>query len=253
MGRVVILLAALGAGCSSPGELAPSPVALVELLHGRHESAIFLIKGAAEVDELRSWIRSCYKEPPPPNEIGAVFPAGAVLFPRPGDADFVGPPAQTFVLYGPLDAGGTLQLVPTADLDRLAAWVQRAGAPYEGSVRSGTYAPKLWEDGASPGLLGITRTYEAPFDALKKASLEALAELGYSVKKQGGEDKARHRMLASRRDPKSGTERFALIVIEQGGCVSLRVRTRSDANTVEADDRAAQELSERINDWAGRR
>src|SRR6185295_3372463 len=101
--RAALLLAA---GCAGPASGAEPGAAVVELLHGRPMKGVFIVRDPAAIAELRTWIETCYKEPPPFDEIGAVFPSGAVMFSRAGDREFTDPPTNTYVLYGPLEIHG---------------------------------------------------------------------------------------------------------------------------------------------------
>ncbi len=226
------------AGCAS-GPGSTEPAAVVELLHGRRNMERFGIADPTGVDELRRWVRECWKQPPTRNRIGSVFPAGAVLM-----------DGQVYVAYGPLDAQGGVTLIAGADLDRLAALVKKWGARYDGPARSGEYADRIWEAGGAVGLLARHRTTRQNPDQAREVVSSLLTELGYTLRTPATATSSTD-LLASK--PTDDGIRYVRISLERnadGGCtISLLVRTRSDdRETMESDTRVEDDLVGRIAD-----
>lgn len=225
------------AGCAGAGST--EPAAVIELLHGRRQMERFGIADPAGVEALRGWVRECWKQPPTRNRIGSVFPSAAVLL-----------DGQTYVAFGALDAQGGVTLIPTADLDRLAALVKKWGARYDGPARSGEYADRIWEAGGTVGLLGQRQTTRQNPDQARGTVLSLLTELGYTIRTPVTGSTSTD-VLASK--PTDDGIRYVRISLERnadGGCtVAVLVRTRSeDRDTIESDQSAGLDLSSRLGE-----
>lgn len=116
--------------------LPPGRAMIMEYLDEKGDVSAVLFMDPGTVLGVENWLKFFYREPPPRNEIGSVFPRAAVLTSPPGDLQFKHPPDQVRVLYQYLSARGDKEFISGAALDRLIGLAAN-GTPYTGPVMSG--------------------------------------------------------------------------------------------------------------------
>jgi hypothetical protein len=67
-----------------------------------------------------------------------------------------------------------------------------------------------------PSDAGTKGVYAKPFDKVKRASLDALGELGFTVKEEGWADEYRYQIIGTQGMTTHGPGRLARVMIEKG-------------------------------------
>jgi hypothetical protein len=136
-----LLLAIAAWGCTATGNRRAA------LLERPAESGLerILLDDPAAVAQVESWMKDCYKAPPPPDQLGSVLPAAAVAFLH---AEGVGV-ERCWAVYGDLDSRGRKKLIPPDQISALIEIFRSKGRPYGGQEQTGEYSP-LNSSGAPP-------------------------------------------------------------------------------------------------------
>ena len=97
---------------------------------------------------------------------------------------------------------------------------------------------------------GVMAVYRAPFDKVKRAALDAVAELAFGVKEEKWEDERRYKIVCSQGVASGTIGRYARVVIETADTeCTVYVIVKSKAAGAEArpvDDTIAADLQKRI-------